>query len=150
MGLFNEAIGIVVYIYFEENQNPNTGNLPKYVIVEFPNYTGPAWSKTNPKVVPIPLVTYPCAHHCCTVTFCPLTLAFVRIGHAFQRQEVEPDDEDSSKPKKVDSSMIACPGNLLFEASNPGRAYKTIARSSTEGTIGKYDCNLFHWDKNTY
>ena len=49
-GLHNGACGIVREIIFNENANPNKGDLPDHVVVEFPLYTGPAWDKDNPKV----------------------------------------------------------------------------------------------------
>ncbi len=49
-GLHNGACGIVKEIVFEKNGNPNEGDLPKYIVVEFPLYCGPAWDKNNPKV----------------------------------------------------------------------------------------------------
>jgi len=50
MGLHNNACGIVKEIVFTENSNPNHGDLPKYIVVEFPLYCGPPWDKDNPKV----------------------------------------------------------------------------------------------------
>lgn len=49
-GLFNGAIGIVREIVFAPDANPNDGDLPLYVLVEFPCYCGPVWDEKNPKV----------------------------------------------------------------------------------------------------
>jgi hypothetical protein len=49
-GLHVGAIGIVVEIVFRENESPNSGDLPAYVVVDFPAYRGPAWDTKNPKV----------------------------------------------------------------------------------------------------
>lgn len=49
-GLYTGACGIVREIVFEEGQNPNKGDLPKYVVVHFPQYIGPPWDLDNPKV----------------------------------------------------------------------------------------------------
>ena len=49
-GLHNGACGIVKEIVFEKDKNPNHGDLPKYVVVEFPLYCGPTWDINNPKV----------------------------------------------------------------------------------------------------
>jgi len=49
-GLHNGACGTVHEIIYEKDNNPNFGNLPKYVIVEFPQYIGPTWDIDNPKV----------------------------------------------------------------------------------------------------
>ena len=49
-GLHNGASGIVEEIIFNENENPNSGDLPLYVVVHFPLYNGPPWDKDNPKI----------------------------------------------------------------------------------------------------
>ncbi len=49
-GLHNGACGEVKEIVFEKGHNPNNGDLPRYVVVEFPLYCGPAWDSQNPKV----------------------------------------------------------------------------------------------------
>ena len=49
-GLYNRAGGNVDEIVFEPGANPNYGQLPKYVVVDFPDYTGPIWDESNPTV----------------------------------------------------------------------------------------------------
>ena len=49
-GLYDGAGGIIVEIVFAENHNPYNGNLPLYVVVQFPFYKGPVWDTNNPKV----------------------------------------------------------------------------------------------------
>jgi PIF1-like helicase len=49
-GLFNGACGTVEEIVFKAGHNPNMGHHPKYVVVDFPQYLGPAWDKKKPKV----------------------------------------------------------------------------------------------------
>ena len=49
-GLHNGACGTVQEIIFEEGKNPNRGDQPKYVVVNFPQYRGPAWDIDRPKV----------------------------------------------------------------------------------------------------
>jgi hypothetical protein len=49
-GLHNGAGGIVREIVFKEGCNPNNGDLPHYVVVEFPLYCGPVWDQNRPKV----------------------------------------------------------------------------------------------------
>jgi PIF1-like helicase len=49
-GLFNGACGTVEEIVFDIGKNPNMGHHPKYVVVDFPQYVGPAWDKEKPKV----------------------------------------------------------------------------------------------------
>ena len=49
-GLFNGSMGTVIDIIFAPNESPNEGNLPEYVIVDFPLYIGPEWSKGHKTV----------------------------------------------------------------------------------------------------
>lgn len=49
-GLHNGAVGTVQDIVFANNKSPNQGDLPLYVVVEFPNYKGPTWDTNNPNV----------------------------------------------------------------------------------------------------
>lgn len=49
-GLYNGAIGAVHEIVFRPGDNPNHGDLPLYVVVEFNSYCGPIWDEKNPKV----------------------------------------------------------------------------------------------------
>ena len=49
-GLYNGSAGIVKDFQFEKGKNPNHGDLPLYVLVEFPSYCGPPWDTKNPKV----------------------------------------------------------------------------------------------------
>ena len=49
-GLHNGACGEVQEIVFENGCSPNKGNLPIYVVVDFPLYMGPAWDSENPTV----------------------------------------------------------------------------------------------------
>lgn len=67
-GLHNGACGTVREMVFSANTNPNTGDLPLYVVVDFPNYTGPPWDLDNPTVriatigtgLAAPLIDYGC------------------------------------------------------------------------------------------
>ena len=94
-GLYNGAIGTVKEIVFADNKNPNIGDLPLYVAVEFQSYkppnSVPSFDKMNPKVIPIPIVTAICKNSCCRINFCPLVIGFGRTIHSFQGQEVGPD-----------------------------------------------------------
>lgn len=49
-GLYSRAGGTIDEIVFTKGANPNKGHMPKYVVVHFPEYTGPAWDLDNPKV----------------------------------------------------------------------------------------------------
>lgn len=49
-GLHNGALGYIREIVYAEKKSPNKGDLPEYVVVEFPNYRGPAWDVDNENV----------------------------------------------------------------------------------------------------
>ena len=51
-GLFNGSIGKVTYILFDENKGPAHG-LPSFIVVTFPDYTGPPFIPGEPGTVPI-------------------------------------------------------------------------------------------------
>ena len=61
-GLYNNSIGTVRDIVFAPGDDPNSGDLPQYVAVEFSHYTGPVWDPENPKVG--------CASNSMRPTFC--------------------------------------------------------------------------------
>lgn len=49
-GLYNGAKGEVEEVVFAPGKDPNNGDRPDYVVVNFPCYIGPAWDKNNPRV----------------------------------------------------------------------------------------------------
>lgn len=49
-GLYNGTMGTVDEIVFEKGKNPNLGDFPSYVVVDFPLYKGPPWDIDNPTV----------------------------------------------------------------------------------------------------
>ena len=49
-GLHNGAVGVVLDIVFRDGDNPNDGDLPLYILVNFPQYNGEPWDKDNPTV----------------------------------------------------------------------------------------------------
>ena len=49
-GLHNGAVGTVQEVVFAPGHNPNNGDLPLYVIVEFLQYCGPVWDQNIKKV----------------------------------------------------------------------------------------------------
>ena len=59
-GLHNGACGKVVEIVFEKDCNPNNGDMPECIVVEFPLHCGPAWDMDNPCHVPIPVIEHKC------------------------------------------------------------------------------------------
>lgn len=146
-GLYNNSIGTVRDIVFAPGDDPNSGDLPQYIAVEFSHYTGPAWDPANPKVVPIPMVTQRCDKKCCCVKFCPLDLSFGMTSHTFQGQSAGPVDE-GQQPKSAVDRVIADPGTRSFEGNNPGTLYMICSRATTTGT-GQLDSAIYFSGPNT-
>ena len=148
-GLFNNAIGTVEEIVFKPGKDPNNGDQPSYVAVRFEGYSGPAWDESEPKIVPIPMVTRRCNKGCCEVTYCPLSLSYGVTAHTFQGQSTGPVDE--GQPKNAVDCVVFYPGNNKFEGNNPGLLYMGTSRATTSGT-GRLDSALYFsgQDMNTY
>ena len=49
-GLFNGARGTVIKIAYAKGKTPNNGDMPEYIIVDFPHYSGPAYFANQPTV----------------------------------------------------------------------------------------------------
>jgi hypothetical protein len=130
-GLFNGGIGTVVDIVYEEGKNPNTGDLPEYVLVRFPQYIGPPLVASDPKLVPIPVEESRCQHGCCVRKFIPLTLAFGKTIHSFQGGSAGP-VRPGQPPNSVE--CIVCDlGKKDFEMMCPGLTYTLMSRPTTLG-----------------
>ena len=136
-GLFNSSIGTVDEIVFEEGKNPNAGDLPLYVAVDFPSYTGPVWDENKPTVVPIPIVKSFCDKGCCQIQYLPLELAFAKSIHTFQGMQ--------AGPTNAIKRLIVNLGDVKFESNNPGLLYTAISRAMTidENNEGKNSAIYF-------
>jgi len=130
-GLHNGACGKVLQIVFDENQNPNAGDLPKCAIVSFPQHIGPAWDKDNPTAIPIPIIETHCKFHCCRRKFCPLELCFARTMHKFQGLAAGPPEE--GKPPFMCHSVIIDPDEPEVERLHTGLFYTGVSRGTTLG-----------------
>jgi hypothetical protein len=128
--LFNNATGKVLDIVYEENKNPNGHDLPKYILVEFPGYTGPPFIQSNPKAVPIAPIRKSCEKGCCSRLQIPLRLGYGQTIHTFQGITVGP---NTDKRKYAIPSIIIYPGCLTFEGKNPGLFYSAFSRGTTIG-----------------
>ena len=130
-GLHNGACGTVKEIIFEKGNSPNHGDLPKYVIVEFPLHRGPAWDKNNPKQVPIPMCTSFCKYKCCNRTYCPLDLCFARTIHKFQGLQAGPPKD--GEEEHMHHCVICDPDVKSIEATHTGLFYTALSRGTTLG-----------------
>lgn len=135
-GLHNGACGRVQEIVYAKGESPNTGDLPSYVIVDFPLYCGPAWDKDNPTHVPIPPLKQPCNYssstrECCSREYIPLTLAWGRTIHKFQGMSAGP--VDKGKIPNMFSSIICDPDKRESERNALGLFYTALSRATTLG-----------------
>lgn len=137
-GLHNGAIGTVIEIRFNNSidknkkPNPNNGDLPIYVVIDLPTYTGPIWDKLNPTHVPIPLCRERCEKGgCCTKEFIPLITCFATTIHRNQGLQVGP-TKQHQKPNAAEI-MILDPGNKKMEHNNIGTFYTGYSRATTDG-----------------
>ena len=130
-GLYNGSIGEVLDIVFHPGDNPNDGDLPRYILLRLPDYNGPALFPEDPKVVPIVPVKCLCNKHCCERVFVPLTLAYSKTVHTYQGQSAGPTDED--KPQNAVQRIICDPGTRAFEGTNIGLFYTILSRATTLG-----------------
>ena len=142
-GLYNNSIGYVDEIIFALNDNPNNGDQPLYVAVEFPQYCGPVWDINNPKIVPIPMITEFCSKpkKCCSALFCPLRLSFGRTIHTFQGQSAGP--VEKGQPTNAVQRIICDPGDRTMEGNNPGLFYVLLSRATTLGNGGHLDSAIY-------
>ena len=130
-GLHNGACGRVDEIVFEVGANPNNGDHPKYIVVDFPHYCGPPWDKNNKTHVPIPIVSINCNFQCCSRKFVPLTLAWARTIHKFQGMSAGPVDE--GKIPNMFSYIICDPDRREVEGTALGLFYTIVSRATTLG-----------------
>jgi hypothetical protein len=136
-GLHNSACGTVVEIIFGEGNSPNNGDLPLYIVVDFPLYCGPPWDLDNPSHVPIPPIKYGCKYTnasktCCKRTIIPLCLAWARTIHKFQGMSAGPVD-DGKIPNMFDC-IVCDPDKREVERSALGLFYTSISRGTTLGS----------------
>ena len=78
--------------------------------------------------MPIPAKTTLCHKGCCTVTWCPLKIAWATTFHKFQGFDVGFDINDRFR------YLIVNPGDLNWEQQCPGALYVALSRAKTMGT----------------
>jgi hypothetical protein len=131
-GLYNGACGTVQEIVFlKPGSNPNGGDIPDYVVVDFPSYTGPPWDINNPTHVPIPKAKHFCNTKCCNREFIPLVLAWAITTHRFQGQSAGP--VDSGKIPNSYESIVFDPHDSSAEQKHLGLFYTGLSRATTLG-----------------
>ena len=146
-GLYNGARGKVVEIHFKnKGDNPNSGCLPDYVVVDMTAYNGPIWDKKNPTHVPIPVAQHRCSFGCCIKKFIPLELSFATTIHKIQGLTAGPTKEGQI-PNAVES-MVFDIGPRRFESSTPGLFYVVHSRGTTLGDDNPKDSAIFFCGEN--
>ena len=140
-GLYNGACGNVKEIIFKDNENPNDGYMPLYVVVEFPGYTGPPWDIQNPTHVPIPMNRTLCNHGCCSRVRCPLVMAWAITLHRFQGQSAGP--VDPGKIPNPYQCIVFDPHDSTAEHKALGLFYTGLSRATTLGGKTGIDSALF-------
>ncbi len=133
-GLYNGAMGIVKDIVFDKSHNPNFGDFPLYVLVEFSQYDGMPFTETMKKVIPIVPQEVRCKYKCCCKKFIPLSLCYAKTIHTFQGQNAGP-VQANQQPNPI-QRIICDPGDKEFEGRNPGLFYTTFSRATTLGNDG--------------
>ena len=106
---------------------------PLYVLVDFPQYCGPAFIKEHPTVVPVASITVPCNRpcFCCCRKYIPLRPAFAQTIHTFQGQNAGP-VEPGQAPNAV-QKLVCDPGTRRFEGNSVGLFYTLLSRVTTFG-----------------
>jgi hypothetical protein len=160
-----------VELNFDVGKNPNNGDLPNFIAVRFPQYTGPAWDKNDPKVsiengeaqglvtrtsltyyslcrqiVPIPYRETTCDKGCCRKKYVPLTLAFATTLHTCQGINAGP--TQPGQPSNAVQKIILDPGNKQFETFCPGLFYVGLSRATTMGNGDKMKSAIYFMGQN--
>ena len=133
-GLFNGAMGKIVDIIFHTNESPNEGFLPKVVIVDFPQYCGPAWDPNYPTHVPILPLERNCKYNCCKRKQVPLAISWARTIHKQQGQTAG--FTTPTKGPYAVKILIVDLGERQMEGNNPGLTYVVLSRPTTIGDAG--------------
>ena len=63
-GLFHSSLGKIIDIVYKNDESPQLGNLPLYILVDFQLYIGPVFDKDHPTYVPIPVHIAKCKYNC--------------------------------------------------------------------------------------
>jgi len=145
-GLYNGSFGQVKDIVFRKNENPNFGNLPRYILVEFNQYNGPIFIKEHPKYVPIVPISVQCQNHCCIKYYIPLSLSFAKTVHTYQGQNVG--EVDEGRQENAIQRIIVDPGDKKFEGNNPGISYTISSRGSNMGEHDKMRSAIYYFGEN--
>jgi hypothetical protein len=141
-GLYHRSKDTVIDIIFAPDQSPNNNNLPLYVLVDFPQYCGPAFDPQYPTYICIAPITMPYKfQHCCFRTYLPLRLAYAQNVHTFQGQNAGP---TKPEPPNFISCIICDPGARFFQSKCIGLFYSLLSRITSLGNNeGKFSSDIY-------
>ena len=139
-GLYNGANGTIADIIYPDGKGPHDG-LPSLIMVEFPNYKGPAFMAQNPKLIPIVPIqrTIDCSCHFCKRTQIPLRLGWATTIHRCQGMTIGAGE--------TNRYIVISPGTRQFEARNPGALFVALSRARSAG--GPFKDPDFAWHPRT-
>jgi hypothetical protein len=124
--LYNGAIGTVVDIVYHQGENPNSGHLPKVVVVNF--------KQNNPTYVPIAPIQRRCERCCCTRRQFPLQMARAKTIHSVQGHNTGPTGPNQS-PTAI-QAIVCDLGTIHCEILNPVMSYVATSIATTIGDCG--------------
>lgn len=129
-GLFNGSIGTVFDIIYPTGTGPSKC-LPSAVMVNFPNYSGPPFIDSHPKVIPLFPVErkIDCFCHMCKRKQIPLTLGWALTIHKCQGLTIGSGE--------VNQFIVISPGTRKFESQNPGAFFVALSRAKSAGNLLK-------------
>ena len=119
LGLNNGAIGTFVSIIFKEGVKPPA--FPEAVIVDFPKYKGPVWSKDHPTWIPITVNSVMCDDKCCSREGIPLIPGFAITIAKSQGMTI-------GKNQQITKAIIKLSDKINMEKICYGTAYTAFSR----------------------
>jgi hypothetical protein len=129
----NGSMGRIEEITYNTGDSPKT-SLPKVVIVEFPNYTGPSCINNYSKLVPIVPVERRLDCHC---HGCSHKTVSLRLGWATTTQLCQGRAIGEGEPNRY---IVIHPGTWSVEWRNPGALFVALSKAKCSGhdTYGIY------------
>jgi hypothetical protein len=133
MGHVQLTLGTVSDIIFQERENPNNGNLPLVVVIDFKHYQRPIWDKQQ---ITSDTCTYRsnkkrCEPNCCTWKQKPSHIIWTKTIRSAQGHNAGPTAVNQT-PNAIQRIIVHL-GDRTYEALNPGLTYMAISRATTIG-----------------
>lgn len=123
LGLNNGAMGTIISICYEENKSPP--DIPQCVVVQFPDYKGPAWLNCHPKWIPVPIDEDRCEQNCCSRRGFPLI-----TGYAIPIAKSQGMTIGENKP--ATNCRVKLKPQTTMEQLNLGTTYTALSRVDSE------------------